>query len=74
LYSIFSSTGQPKIKITGSCSKSTDVILKTLRGPKVEIGSGVFTQIGPVWLGDLENKPKNPKLGWFRPENRQCTF
>jgi hypothetical protein len=26
-----------------------------LKGPKLEIfGSGVFTQIRPVWVGDLE--------------------
>jgi hypothetical protein len=43
-----------------------------LKGPKLEIfGSGVFTQIRPVWVGDLGTRPKNPKLGWFRPENRQ---
>jgi hypothetical protein len=43
-----------------------------LKGPKLEIySSGVFTQIRPVWVGDLGTRPKNPKLGWFRPENRQ---
>jgi hypothetical protein len=40
--------------------------------PKLEIfGSEVLTQIRPVWVGDLGTRPKNPKLGWFRPENRQ---
>ncbi len=34
-------------------------------------GSGVFTQIRPVWVGDLGARPENPKLGWFRSENRQ---
>jgi hypothetical protein len=29
-----------------------------------------FTQIKPVWIGDLGTGTKNPKLGWFRPENR----
>ncbi len=24
----------------------------------------------PVWIGNLGTRPKNPKLGWFRPENR----
>jgi hypothetical protein len=38
-----------------------------LSGP----GPRVFTQIRAVWLGDLGTWPKNPKLGWFRPENRQ---
>jgi hypothetical protein len=43
-----------------------------LKGPKLEIfGTGVFTQIRPVWVGDLGTRPKNPKLGWLRPENRQ---
>jgi hypothetical protein len=32
--------------------------------PKLEIfGSGVFTQIRPVWVGDLGTRPKNPKIG-----------
>jgi hypothetical protein len=34
-------------------------------------GSGVFTEIRLVWVGDLGTRPKNQKLGWFRPENRQ---
>ncbi len=39
---------------------------------KLEIfGSEVLTQIRPVWVGDLGTRPKNPKLGWFRRENRQ---
>ncbi len=43
-----------------------------LKGPKLEIfGSMVFTQIRPVRVGDLGTRPKNPKLGWFRPENFQ---
>jgi hypothetical protein len=25
-------------------------------------GSGVFTQIRPLWVGDLGTRPKNPKL------------
>ncbi len=42
-----------------------------LKGPELEIfGSGVFTQIRPLRVGDLGTRPKNPKLGWFRPENR----
>jgi hypothetical protein len=44
-----------------------------LKGPKLEIlSSGVFTQIRPEWVGDLGTRPKNPKLGWFRPVN--CQF
>ena len=32
---------------------------RTLKGPKFEIfGSGVFTQIRPVWVGDLGTRPK----------------
>jgi hypothetical protein len=43
-----------------------------LKGPKLEIfGSGVFTQIIPVWVGDLGTRPKNPKFVWFRLKNRQ---
>jgi hypothetical protein len=43
-----------------------------LKGHKLEkFGSGVFTQIRPVWVVDLGTRPKNPKLGWFGPENRQ---
>jgi hypothetical protein len=42
-----------------------------LKGPKPEIfGSRVFAQIRPVWVGDLGTRPKNPRLGWFRHENR----
>jgi len=34
-----------------------------LKGPKLEIfGSGVFTQIRPVRLGDFGIRPKNPKF------------
>ena len=41
-------------------------------GPKLEIfGSRVFTQIRPVWVGDLGARPKSPTMGWFMPENRQ---
>jgi hypothetical protein len=48
------------------------LFLKSLKGPKLEIfGSWVFTQIRPVWAGDLGTRPNNPKLGWFRPENSQ---
>jgi hypothetical protein len=44
----------------------------SLKGPKLEIfGARVFTQIRPVWVSDLGTRPKNPKLGWFRPENLQ---
>ena len=44
---------------------------RTLKGPKHEIfGSRVFAQIRPVWVGDLGTRPKNPKSGWFRHENR----
>jgi hypothetical protein len=47
--------------------------LKLLKGPKLEIfGSGVFIQIRPVWIADLGTRPKNPTMGWFRPEN--CQF
>jgi hypothetical protein len=43
-----------------------------LKGPKLEIvGSGVFTQIRPVWIGDLGTKPKNLKIWWYRTKNRQ---
>ena len=43
-----------------------------LKGPKLEIFvAEIFTEIIPVWVGDLGTRPKNSKLGWFRPENRQ---
>ena len=33
-----------------------------LKGPKREIfGFGFFTQIKPIWIGDLGTRPKNPK-------------
>jgi hypothetical protein len=42
-----------------------------LKGPKLEIfGSGVFTQIRPVWVGALRTRPKNVKKIWFWLENR----
>ena len=34
-----------------------------LKGPKCEIfDSGVFAQIGPIWIGDLGTRPKNNKF------------
>ncbi len=34
-----------------------------LKGPKLEIfGSEVFTQIKPVWKGDLATRPKKCKI------------
>jgi hypothetical protein len=45
---------------------------KLQKRSKLEIfGFGVFTKIRPVWVGDFGTRPKNPKLGWFRPENGQ---
>jgi hypothetical protein len=42
------------------------------KGPSEIFGSRVFfTQIRPVWVGDVGTRPKNLKLGWFRLENRQ---
>ncbi len=44
-----------------------------LKGPKLEIfGSRVFTQIRPVWVGDLGTRPKYSKFWLFRLEN--CHF
>ncbi len=38
----------------------------SLKGPKLEIfGSGIFTQIRPVRVGDLGTKPKNYKFYGF---------
>ncbi len=38
----------------------------SLKGPKLEIfGSGIFTQIRPVRVGDLGTKPKNLKVYGF---------
>jgi hypothetical protein len=37
--------------------------LGSLKGPKLEIfGFRVFSQIIPVWVGDLGARPKNSKL------------
>jgi hypothetical protein len=53
------------------CCKSLVAVLKCA----LEIfGSGVFTQIRPVWVGDLETGPKNPKLEKFRPEIAKLYF
>ena len=42
--------------------------LISLQGPKLEIfGSRVFTQIRPVWVGDLGTRPKNSKSLWLGP-------
>ncbi len=36
--------------------------LLVLKGPKREIFvAGIFTEIRPVWVGDLETRPKNLK-------------
>jgi hypothetical protein len=43
-----------------------------LKGVQAIFASGVFKNIRPVWVGDFGTRPKNPKLGWFRPEN--CQF
>jgi hypothetical protein len=46
-----------------------------LKGPKLEIfDSGVFTQIRPVWVGDLGTRPKTMKSVWFWLENRCFVF
>ena len=35
---------------------------KSLKGPKRELFvAGIFTEIRPVWVGDLETRPKNLK-------------
>jgi hypothetical protein len=39
-----------------------------LEGPKLEIFvAGIFTQIRPVWMGDLETRAKNSKNLWLGP-------
>jgi hypothetical protein len=36
--------------------------IRALKGPKHEIlVAGIFTEIRPVWVGDLETRPKNLK-------------
>jgi hypothetical protein len=38
----------------------------SLKGPKHGIfGSGFFTLIKPIWIGDLGTNTKNLKWGWF---------
>jgi hypothetical protein len=45
------------------------------KGPKLEIfGSRVFTQIRPVWVGDLGTRQKNPTMGWFMLEIANLYF
>jgi hypothetical protein len=45
------------------------------KGPKLEIfGSRVFSQIRPVWVGDLGTRPKNPTMGWFMSKNASLYF
>jgi hypothetical protein len=40
--------------------KSHDTV--PLKGPKREMFvAGIFTEIRPVWVGDLESRPKNLK-------------
>jgi hypothetical protein len=42
-------------------SKEIKILGKSLKGPKLEIfGSGVFTQIRPVWVGDLGTRVVDP--------------
>jgi hypothetical protein len=39
-----------------------------IKGRKLEIFvAQIFTQIKPVWVGDLETRPKNPKCLSLRP-------
>ena len=39
---------------------------ESLKGPKREIFvAGIFAQIRPIWIGDLETRPKNPKKIMF---------
>ncbi len=60
------------VRLTGGKTYHEPVPLK---GPKNEIfGSGRFTQMRPLWVGDLGTRSNNPKLVWFRPENRQFLF
>jgi hypothetical protein len=45
------------------CVKREYPIENFLKGPKLEIfGSRVFTQIRPVWVGDLGTRQKNLKF------------
>jgi hypothetical protein len=38
------------------------ILNRTVKGPMLEIlGFGIFTQIRPVWMGDLGTNPKNSK-------------
>jgi hypothetical protein len=44
-------------------SLKTDLNVTTLKGPKLEIfGFRVFSQIRPVWAGDLGTRQKNSKF------------
>jgi hypothetical protein len=47
------------------------IFKRTVKGPKLEIfGFGIFTQIRPVWIGDLGTNPKNSKSLLYWLENR----
>ncbi len=48
----------------GYCS---EIVAMKLKGPKHEkFVAGIFTQIIPVWISELETRPKiSKKIGWF---------
>ncbi len=42
------------------------VSLQVLKGPKREmLVAGIFTEVRPVWVGDLETRPKKSKKFMF---------
>ncbi len=53
--------------LTGSGLMSRFVCeYRYLKGPRHEIFvAGIFTQIRPVWVGDLGTRPKSPKSLYF---------
>ncbi len=56
-------------KVSGIALQDIKILmtgLGYLKGPKLEIfDSGVFSQIRPVWVGDLGTRPKIHNWGFF---------
>ncbi len=58
-----------------SVSKGPIDLYESSKGPKLEIfGSRDFTQISPVWVGNLGTRPKNSKFWWYTLENLFLCF
>ncbi len=56
------------------CTTKTLVRDGSVQAQACDIRLRGFYTDQPVWVGDLGTRSKNPKLGWFRPENRQLVL